>query len=101
MKLNSLESNPLVEEYLPKNLTEYGVNLIRYRIALAFRDFKITKSEMGAYVVHHKSETQTYYKVKLLNNYLFCTCMGYFNSGIPCEHLLLCSLTHGKKFLIH
>ena len=27
--------------------------------------------------------------------------MTYFNTGIPCEHVLLCALTHGKKFLIH
>ncbi len=86
---------------MPQNLTEYALNRIRYSIAIAFRELKVVKSEMGVYLINHKTEEAHHYKVKLINNYLFCTCMQYFHTGTPCEHVLLCALTHGKKFLIH
>lgn len=55
---------------------------------------------MGVHVVVSKVD-DTFFKVKLLNQYLFCTCFNYLHQGIPCEHVLLCALTLGKKFLIH
>ena len=36
-----------------------------------------------------------------MSNYAFCTCMGYFNTGLPCEHSLLVAVTHNIKFLLH
>lgn len=100
VKLNALENHPLITTYLPSNLTNFAYNRIRHRLALGFKDFNIAKQEMGTYLIRHNLE-EHFCKVKTVNNYLFCTCMQYFNSGLPCEHILLCSLTHGKKFLIH
>ena len=106
VQLNLLEQHPLIKTYLPQNLTEYALNRIRYSVALAFRDYKVEKSEMGSSVVILKrdnveSEDCVAFKVKLVNNYLFCTCFHYFNTGLPCEHQLVVALTQGKKFLVH
>ena len=27
--------------------------------------------------------------------------MGYFNTGLPCEHVLLVAISESKKFIIH
>ena len=99
-KLNALENHQLISTYLPKNVTSFALNRIRHRLAVGFKDFNIAKQEMGTYLIRHNLE-EHFCKVKAVNNYLFCTCMNYFNSGLPCEHILLVSLTHGKKFLIH
>ena len=47
------------------------------------------------------AEPQVYHKVKIVKGYAFCTCLGYFNSGFPCEHTLLVAIKHKLKFLIH
>jgi hypothetical protein len=67
VKLNCLETHPLITSYLPQNLTEYALNKCRFNIALAFRDYKITKHEMGSYLVTHKTEENIFNKVKLIN----------------------------------
>ena len=27
--------------------------------------------------------------------------MGYFNTGLPCEHVLLVAISENKKFIVH
>jgi len=47
------------------------------------------------------SELQKYQKVCIVNGYAFCTCMGYFHTGLPCEHSLMIAITERCKILIH
>ena len=62
---------------------------VRYNIALGFMNFKLLSYDklLKTYIIIRKelvSEAQNHQKLKLINNYLFCTCMEYFNTGLPC-----------------
>ena len=78
---------------------------VRYLVAKGFKNFRITKKDATTktYLIERKSdctdheelvsESQRFQKVRIISDYVFCTCMGYFNTGLPCEHALLVSIT--------
>ena len=86
---------------------------VRYLTAKGFKNFKITKKDTATktYLLLRKdtcqdheensSELQRYQKVIIISNYAFCTCLGYFNTGLPCEHVLLVAVTEKQKFMVH
>lgn len=86
---------------------------VRYLTAKGFKNFEITDKDEKAktFLVQRKSdcqdheeitfETQKYQKVTVVNQYCFCTCMSYFNTGLPCEHALLVAISERLKFLVH
>jgi len=38
-------------------------------------------------------------RIQLIDDYVFCSCMEYFNTGIPCAHQLSLSLRKNLKIL--
>jgi len=38
-------------------------------------------------------------KLKVIQGYVFCTCMEIFNTGFPCPHMFNIALRHSLKLL--
>jgi hypothetical protein len=41
------------------------------------------------------------FKVRVVDDYVFCSCMEYFNSGLPCSHQFFVGLKKHRKLLFH
>eukprot|EP00347_Sterkiella_histriomuscorum_P008161 403346149 len=96
VKLNQLEEIPFVADYIRENLTNYANNRIRNSIAIGFKDYRITRHDKmtKVYIVEriekiYQDGVFNHQKLKVINNHLFCTCLDYFHSGLPCSHQLL------------
>jgi hypothetical protein len=37
----------------------------------------------------------------VIDDYIFCACMEYFNTGLPCPHQFFIGLKKHKKLLFH
>jgi len=97
--LNVYEDLPLFDTFLKENYTDYAINKIRHNTALGFNEWKMKTFDKSSktYLIVSKIDQeedendefwpkQSWWKLREINDYVFCTCLDYFNSGIPCRH---------------
>lgn len=99
-------------QYLRDNYSDYAVNKIRYNSALGLNNWSIKQEDKTTFVVHMKEPyeedeesphfpKQDWWKLKVFNSQVFCTCLDYFSSGIPCPHQMLVSIKKHLKVPVH
>lgn len=103
MNLDVYEDLPFFDRYIRDNYTDFAQNKIRYNTALGLNEWKIKDQDKmnKVYLLEKRNPAkeqeeddiekgfvpkQSWQKLKVFNDYVFCTCMDYFNSGIPCAH---------------
>ena len=95
------EDLPYFDKFLKENYTDFAVNKIRYNAAKGLNLWKIHQEDKDNYLLHYRNPTEemtddetfipkmSWCKLRVVNDLLFCSCMDYFNTGLPCEHQML------------
>ncbi|TNV85437.1 hypothetical protein FGO68_gene15045 [Halteria grandinella] len=116
-KSHLVDQQPILNQFLKSHLTLFAVERCRYAIGQALKYFRVLKGEKNAktFLIQHVNPNQAreqkqsshqeqerrLYKVRVVDDYVFCSCMEYFNSGLPCSHQFFVGLKKHRKLLFH
>jgi hypothetical protein len=87
----------------------------KYAIGQALKYFRLLKGDKGSktFLLQHVNPNhlrelncdlppeKKLFKVRIIDEFVFCSCMEYFNTGLPCTHQFYIALKRHKKLLFH
>lgn len=99
-KSHLVDQQPILSQYIKANLTQMALERCKYAIGQALKYFRLLKGDKGSktFLLQHVNPNhlrelncdlppeKKLFKVRIIEDYVFCTCMEYFNTGLPCTH---------------
>ncbi|CDW80528.1 protein far1-related sequence 5-like [Stylonychia lemnae] len=114
-KSQIIDREPILSEYILKNLSLNAYERCKYSIGQGLKYLRIIKEDKGfnkrcqLFIVNHVNPNQNkenleandrkLQKIKVFDEFAFCTCFERFNTGLPCQHEFLIALKRHKKLL--
>ena len=96
-KSQLIEREYIITDYISKFLTQNAIERCKYAIGQGLKYWRTFKEKdlskhSSVYIIQHvnpnqlkeSNENKKFEKVKVIDDFAFCSCMEHFNTGLPC-----------------